>query len=50
MRFPPPSKRYSNSNKTISDRFMHLTNFSVNKSNKEYQANDDQNACFGHKW
>lgn len=29
---------------------MHLTNFSVNKSNKEYQANDDQNACFGHKW
>ena len=44
------SRKYSNSNKTISDRFMHLTNFSINKSNKEYQSNNDQNACFGHKW
>jgi tubulin polyglutamylase TTLL4 len=27
-----------------------LTNFSINKSNKDYQANDDQNSCSGHKW
>ena len=29
---------------------MHLTNYSINKSNKEYKSNDDENACFGHKW
>lgn len=29
---------------------MHLTNFSINKTNKEYKSNDDENACIGHKW
>lgn len=29
---------------------MHLTNYSVNKANKEYKTNDDENACQGHKW
>lgn len=29
---------------------MHLTNYSVNKKNAEYQANADETACQGHKW
>lgn len=29
---------------------MHLTNYSVNKKNAEYQANADERACQGHKW
>jgi hypothetical protein len=29
---------------------MHLTNYSINKSNKEYKSNNDEKACFGHKW
>ncbi|CAF0928414.1 unnamed protein product [Brachionus calyciflorus] len=44
------SRKYSNSSKTIGDKFMHLTNFSINKTNKEYKSNDDENACVGHKW
>lgn len=42
--------RYSNSVKTIDDKYMHLTNYSINKSNKEYKSNNDEKACFGHKW
>lgn len=29
---------------------MHLTNYSINKTNKDYKANDNENACYGHKW
>ena len=29
---------------------MHLTNYSINKTNKEYKSNDDETACVGHKW
>ena len=29
---------------------MHLTNYSVNKKNSEYQSNDDDQSCQGHKW
>ena len=29
---------------------MHLTNYSINKTNKEYKSNNDENACYGHKW
>lgn len=28
---------------------MHLTNYSINKTNKEYKSNDDENACVGLK-
>jgi tubulin polyglutamylase TTLL4 len=42
--------RYSNSSKNITDKYIHLTNFSINKSNKDYQANDDETSCNGHKW
>ncbi|XP_061698579.1 tubulin polyglutamylase TTLL4 isoform X2 [Syngnathoides biaculeatus] len=44
------SCKYSSSMKTLSNKFMHLTNYSVNKKNLEYQANSDDKACQGHKW
>lgn len=36
--------------KTLGNKFMHLTNYSVNKKNSEYQTNSDDKACQGHKW
>lgn len=44
------SCKYSPSMKTLGNKFMHLTNYSVNKKNSEYQANSDDKACQGHKW
>ncbi|KAM9364450.1 tubulin monoglutamylase TTLL4 isoform 2-T3 [Pholidichthys leucotaenia] len=44
------SCKYSTSMKTLSNKFMHLTNYSVNKKNSEYQTNSDDKACRGHKW
>ncbi|CAO2625004.1 Tubulin monoglutamylase TTLL4 [Lemmus lemmus] len=44
------SCKYSPSMKSLSNKFMHLTNYSVNKKNAEYQANADETACQGHKW
>ncbi|KAK6315492.1 hypothetical protein J4Q44_G00150210 [Coregonus suidteri] len=44
------SVRYSSSMKSLSNKFMHLTNYSVNKKNSEYQSNDSDKACQGHKW
>ncbi|KAJ0070186.1 hypothetical protein NL108_002508 [Boleophthalmus pectinirostris] len=44
------SCKYSSSMKTLGNKFMHLTNYSVNKKNSEYQANSDDKACQGHKW
>ncbi|XP_023980546.1 tubulin monoglutamylase TTLL4 isoform X2 [Physeter macrocephalus] len=43
-------QRYSPSMKSLGNKFMHLTNYSVNKKNVEYQANEDETACQGHKW
>jgi tubulin polyglutamylase TTLL4 len=42
--------RYSASVKSLSDRFMHLTNYSINRYNSEYRTNNDSAACTGHKW
>ncbi|PWA19420.1 hypothetical protein CCH79_00017156 [Gambusia affinis] len=42
--------KYSSSMKTLNNKFMHLTNYSVNKKNSEYQTNSDDKACQGHKW
>ena len=42
--------RYSNSLKSLNNRYMHLTNYSINKKNQEYQNNSDENICQGHKW
>lgn len=44
------SCKYSSSMKNLSNKFMHLTNYSVNKKNAEYQANGDEGICQGHKW
>nr|XP_045003334.1 tubulin polyglutamylase TTLL4 isoform X2 [Jaculus jaculus] len=44
------SCKYSPSMKSLGNKFMHLTNYSVNKKNTEYQANSDETACQGHKW
>uniref|UniRef100_A0A2I3GZV8 Tubulin tyrosine ligase like 4 n=1 Tax=Nomascus leucogenys TaxID=61853 RepID=A0A2I3GZV8_NOMLE len=44
------SCKYSPSMKSLGNKFMHLTNYSVNKKNAEYQANADEMACQGHKW
>ena len=42
--------KYSNVGKTLSDRFMHLTNYSINKNSDAYQPNNDAELCQGHKW
>ncbi|XP_062861890.1 tubulin polyglutamylase TTLL4 [Trichomycterus rosablanca] len=44
------SCKYSSSMKSLNNKFMHLTNYSVNKKNSEYQTNSDDKACQGHKW
>ncbi|XP_038610347.1 tubulin polyglutamylase TTLL4 [Tachyglossus aculeatus] len=44
------SCKYSPSMKSLGNKFMHLTNYSVNRKNAEYKANADQTACQGHKW
>ncbi|XP_020858477.1 tubulin monoglutamylase TTLL4 isoform X1 [Phascolarctos cinereus] len=44
------SCKYSSSMKSLGNKFIHLTNYSINKKNAEYQANTDENSCQGHKW
>ncbi|XP_065161645.1 tubulin monoglutamylase TTLL4-like isoform X2 [Atheta coriaria] len=44
------SVKYSDNDKDLKDRFMHLTNYSINKLSSQYTANEDANACQGHKW
>ncbi|NXP54525.1 TTLL4 polyglutamylase, partial [Heliornis fulica] len=44
------SCKYSSSMKSLSNKFVHLTNYSVNKKNTEYRSNSDETACQGHKW
>ncbi|KAJ3592749.1 hypothetical protein NHX12_007876 [Muraenolepis orangiensis] len=44
------SCKYSSSMRSLGNKFMHLTNYSVNKKNSEYQTNSDDKACQGHKW
>ncbi|XP_041896548.1 tubulin polyglutamylase TTLL4 isoform X2 [Corvus kubaryi] len=43
------SCKYSSSMDSLSNKFMHLTNYSVNKKNTEYKSNSDETACQGHK-
>ncbi|KAI5712289.1 hypothetical protein M8J75_007250 [Diaphorina citri] len=35
---------------TLQDRYMHLTNYSINKMSSSYTQNEDAEACHGHKW
>jgi tubulin polyglutamylase TTLL4 len=44
------SVKYSERNDTLNDRYMHLTNYSINKLSTSYDQNDDANACKGMKW
>ncbi|KAK9752749.1 Tubulin-tyrosine ligase family [Popillia japonica] len=44
------SAKYNDSVKDLKDRYMHLTNYSINKLSSQYTANEDANACQGHKW
>ena len=42
--------RYNASMKSLSNKFMHLTNYSINKKNADFTPNTDFTACEGHKW
>lgn len=42
--------RYSASMKSLNNRYMHLTNYSINKKSSDFTSNDDTLACEGHKW
>lgn len=42
--------RYSNSSKNLHNRYIHLTNYSINRHNADYEPNSDEEACQGHKW
>lgn len=44
------SVKYSEKSDTLNDRYMHLTNYSINKLSSNYTKNEDANACKGHKW
>lgn len=42
--------QYNSASASLSDRYMHLTNYSVNKSSSSYTHNTDAGQCQGHKW
>lgn len=44
------SVKYTSDLTTISDRYMHLTNYSINRLSSQYTQNEDADACQGHKW
>uniref|UniRef100_A0A182WH41 Tubulin polyglutamylase TTLL4 n=1 Tax=Anopheles minimus TaxID=112268 RepID=A0A182WH41_9DIPT len=44
------SVKYSDKSETLNDRYMHLTNYSINKLSNNYSQNEDADACQGHKW
>ncbi|XP_077301209.1 uncharacterized protein LOC143921719 isoform X2 [Arctopsyche grandis] len=44
------SVKYSDENNSLQDRYMHLTNYSINRLSKSYTHNQDAGACQGHKW
>ncbi|XP_060848643.1 tubulin monoglutamylase TTLL4-like isoform X1 [Rhopalosiphum padi] len=44
------SVKYSSDLTTLCDRYMHLTNYSINRLSSQYTQNEDADACQGHKW
>ncbi|KAJ1521378.1 hypothetical protein ONE63_003053 [Megalurothrips usitatus] len=44
------SVKYSEDPASLADRYMHLTNYSINKLSSQYTHNEDESACKGHKW
>ncbi|XP_013772726.2 tubulin polyglutamylase TTLL4-like isoform X2 [Limulus polyphemus] len=44
------SVKYSSAMRSLGDKFMHLTNYSINKKSASYASNEDEKVCQGHKW
>ncbi|KAL3274675.1 hypothetical protein HHI36_016054 [Cryptolaemus montrouzieri] len=44
------SAKYSHNAKDIKEKYMHLTNYSINKLSSNYTANEDAHSAQGHKW
>ena len=44
------TQKYSNKRKTSSNRYMHLTNYSINKKSADFVENAEADTCQGHKW
>ncbi|XP_037303284.1 tubulin polyglutamylase TTLL4 isoform X5 [Manduca sexta] len=44
------SVKYNDELTSLNDRYMHLTNYSINRLSKNYTPNEDFTACEGHKW
>lgn len=44
------SVKYNDDINYLSDRFMHLTNYSINKTSATYTSNDSADSSTGHKW
>ncbi|CAH0731991.1 unnamed protein product, partial [Brenthis ino] len=44
------SVKYNDELSSLNDRYMHLTNYSINRLSKSYTPNEDFAACEGHKW
>ncbi|CAH8631174.1 unnamed protein product [Dicrocoelium dendriticum] len=44
------SQKYSNSLRCLGNRFVHLTNYSINRLNSEYVSNSNDQLAKGHKW
>lgn len=42
--------KYSSDAATLNERYMHLTNYSINKESCQYTQNQDADSCEGHKW
>ena len=44
------TQKYSNKKGSAGNRYMHLTNYSINKKSDDFVANDDADSTSGHKW
>ena len=44
------TKSYSNNEQYFDDKYIHLTNYSINKNNDSFQYNEDPTEFRGHKW
>ncbi|GBP42687.1 Tubulin polyglutamylase TTLL4 [Eumeta japonica] len=44
------SVKYNDEISMLHDKYMHLTNYSINRLSKNYTPNEDFAACEGHKW
>ena len=44
------TKQYSMREEDIGDKFIHLTNYSINKKNEDFEFNEAPDELSGHKW